>query len=109
MFSPKFLQAESEIKLMDLKAERDETLSDQTRHAEKDAALAMATEDDEESLEHFVRNILLPRHLKEMASLSERLQREMEAAKQQARAKVGEIADCCILLAQNRIGASRLA
>ena len=81
-------QAESELQLINLKAQRDADASNVRRGAEKDAATAMATEDEEGSLEHFVRNILLPRHLKEMADLTERLQRALEAAKQEARAKV---------------------
>jgi len=80
-------QAESELELVNLKSQRDADASDHRRSAEKDAAAFMAGQ-DEGSLEHFVRNILLPRHLKEMADLTERLQRSMQAAKQEAKAKV---------------------
>ena len=74
--------------MINLKAQRDADASNHRREAEKNAAAAMVTDDEEGSLEQFVRNVLLPRHLKEMADLTERLHRAMEAAKQEARAKV---------------------
>ena len=83
-----YFQAESELELLNMKAQRDADASEHRRDAERDAAAAMAAADEEGSLELFVRNILLPRHLKEMADLTERLQRAKEAAKQEAKAKV---------------------
>ena len=76
---------------MNLKTQREADSSNRSRDAEKQAVVNAAA-DEVDSLEHFVRNILLPRHLKEMASLTERLQREMEAAKKEAHAKVAESA-----------------
>jgi len=75
---------------MALKAQRDADAARQTKAEEKSAVVAMVTSGlkDQTPLDKFVREVLLPRHLREMASLTERLDRETEAACKEAGAKV---------------------
>ena len=80
-------QAEVEKELVALSEERDAVASNHSRSCENEA-FSSVSKDEVDSFDAFVREVLLPRHLKEMANLSDRLQRELAAVKAAARTEV---------------------
>lgn len=72
-----------------LKEERTEETTKGTKNLEKKALQKLAAEQgDDLPLDRFVQEVLLPRHLREMADLAQILDREIEASRLEANAKV---------------------